>query len=154
AFAALVLSALLLLLRPLLRQDPRLCFWALGCVLATIPVCGTHPEDRVLTATSLGGAALLASLLLALWERRYPHVTPLAKAAGIALCAIHLGLAPLLFPLRTLVIDQFEVLMVRADPSIVRGAEARTKTVVLLNPPVDFFAVYFPSFRAARGVAM
>jgi hypothetical protein len=150
----LVLSALFMLLRPLLREDPRLRFWALGCVLATIPVCGTHPEDRVLSATSLGGAALVAGFLLALWEKSYPRRTPFVLAAGSALWLIHLVLAPLLLPLRTLVIDQFEVLMVRADPSIARGPEASRKTVILLNPPVDFFAVYFPSFRAARGVTM
>jgi len=74
--------------------------------------------------------------------------------AGPALVLIHLVFAPLLLPLRTLVIDQFEVLMQRADPSIVQGSEAAHKTVVLLNPPIDFFAVYFPSFRAARGATL
>jgi hypothetical protein len=161
----LVLGALLWLFWPLLRADARLRFWALGSLLATIPVCGTHPEDRVLSATSLGGAALVAAFLLALWERRLvllvrapgrerPRPRRAALAAGTGLVLIHLVLAPLLLPLRTLVIDQFEVLMERADPSIVQGAEAAHKTVVLLNPPIDFFAVYFPSFRAARGEAL
>jgi hypothetical protein len=161
----LVLGALLWLFWPLLRADARLRFWALGSLLATIPVCGTHPEDRVLSATSLGGAALVAAFLLALWERRLvllvrasgrerPRPRRAALLAGTALTLIHLVCAPLLLPLRTLVIDQFEVLMERADPSIVRGAEAAHKTVVLLNPPIDFFAVYFPSFRAARGEAL
>jgi hypothetical protein len=162
ALSLLVLGVLLWLLWPLLRADARLRFWALGSLLATIPVCGTHPEDRVLSATSLGGAALVAAFLLALWERRLvllvrvpgrerPRPRRAALAAGTGLVLIHLVCAPLLLPLRTLVIDQFEVLMERADPSIVQGAEAAHKTVVLLNPPIDFFAVYFPSFRAARG---
>lgn len=162
SLAVLVLGALLWVLWPLLRADARLRFWALGMLLATVPVCGTHPEDRVLSATALGGAALVAAFLLALWERRLvllarspgrelPRPRPAARAAGVALVGIHLVCAPLLLPLRTLVIDEFEVLMERADPSIAQGAEAARKTVVLLNPPIDFFAVYFPSFRAARG---
>jgi hypothetical protein len=149
--AGLVLGALCWLLWPLLRADARLRFWALGALLATIPVCGTHPEDRVLSATALGGAPLVAAFLLALWERRYPWTGQPVQLAGTALAVIHLVLAPLLLPLRTLVVDEFEVLMERADPSIAHGPDAARKTVVLINPPIDFFAVYFPSFRAAHG---
>jgi hypothetical protein len=152
--AGLVLGALAWLMRPLLREDPLLRFWALGCVLATIPVCGTHPEDRVLSATSLGGAALVASFLLALADGRYAQPSRWARRAGAALWITHGVLAPLLLPLRTLLIDQFEVLLVRADPSVVRGPAAAHTTVVLLNPPIDFFAVYFPSFRGARGIPL
>jgi hypothetical protein len=163
--AALVVGALLWVLWPLLRADRQLRFWALGTLLATIPVCGTHPEDRVLGATGLGGAALVAAFLLALWERRLvllvrsagrelPRPRRAAILAGSALSLIHLVFAPLLLPLRTLAIDQFEGVMESADPSIVQGPEAAHKTVVLLNPPIDFFAVYFPSFRAARGTTL
>jgi hypothetical protein len=149
-----LLTALFFVFRPLLRRDPVLRFWALGCVLSTIPVCATFPEDRLLTATALGGSPLIASVLLAVWERTYPRPSRWVSACSAALFVIHLALAPLLHVPRTLSIDQFDKLMLRADESIAHGAEAAEKTVVLLNPPFAPFAVYFLPFRAAHGVTL
>lgn len=152
ALAVCVLAGFVWLLRPLLQRHAALRFWLLGTVLATIPVCGTHPEDRVLTATSLGGAALLAEALRALARGVARGPAPLQRAAGYALLAIHILIAPLLLPLRTLAIVSMEELMLKSDDSIPHGAEARAQTVVLLNPPVDLFAVYLPAFRLSRGI--
>jgi hypothetical protein len=143
-----VIAGLILLFRPLLRRDPSLGFWALGSVLATIPVCGPYPEDRLLTATSLGAAALVAGFLIAVWEGRYPHPTRWVTGSAMALLAIHGVLAPVLLVPRILAIDGFESVLLRTDSAIAHGQ----KTVVLLNPPLAIFPVYLPTFRAAHRI--
>jgi hypothetical protein len=153
-FAWIVLLLLSWLFWPLLRSDARARFWALGSVLAAVPVCGTHPEDRVLTAASLGGAALVALFLSESAQQRLARPARLVAFAGLTLLAIHLVVAPILLPPRILAIDSMEHLLLDSDASIPSGPLARQKTVVLLNPPIDVFAVYLPSFRLARGVGM
>jgi hypothetical protein len=151
-FALTLLTGLAWLLWPLLRRDPTLRFWALGLVLATIPVCGTHPEDRVLTATGLGGSALVAQVLSALAQTRLPRAPGLQRFAARALLLIHLLIAPLLLPARTLAIVSMELVLLESDDTIPHGPAAADQTVVLLNPPVDLFAVYLPAFRLSRGI--
>jgi hypothetical protein len=153
-FALGALGALLWLLWPLLRREAHVRFWALGCVLAALPVCGTHPEDRVLTAASLGGAALVATFLSATLQGEVGRPSGVTTAAALALLVIHLVVAPLILPARILAIDSMERLMLASDGSIPRGPLASHQTVVLLNPPLDLFAVYLPPFRLARGIGM
>ncbi|HEX6241048.1 MAG TPA: hypothetical protein VFZ61_09145 [Polyangiales bacterium] len=137
---------------PLLRRQPTSRFWLLGTILATIPVCGTHPEDRVLTATSLGGSALLAELLIALSRGTARGPAGLQRAVGYGLLATHLVIAPLILPLRTLAIVSMEALLLESDASVPSGPAAAKQTVVLLNPPVDLLAVYLPPFRLSREI--
>jgi hypothetical protein len=153
SLAVCVLAGLVWLLLPLLRRQPTLRFWLIGTVLATIPVCGTHPEDRVLTATSLGGSALLAEAVRALARGVARGPLSLQRALGYALLGIHLLVAPLLLPLRTLAIVSMEELMLKSDASIPHGPASADQTAILLNPPVDLFAVYLPAFRLSRGMA-
>jgi hypothetical protein len=153
-FACVVLGLLGWLFLPVLRSDPRARFWALGALLAAVPVCGTHPEDRVLTAASLGGAALIATFLSASEQGAVTRPARVVAASGLTLLAIHLVVAPLLLPPRILAIDSMERLLLASDPTLPRGLAARHKTVVLLNPPLDLFAVYLPPFRLARGIGM
>lgn len=149
-FALLFLSWLLFLLRPLMRRHRLLSFWLVGTVLATVPVCGVHPEDRMLTATSLGAAQLLAALLLSLLDASHPVRTRAALITGGVLVAIHCVFAPMTLPLRSFDIYAMERMMTHSDKSIPGGPEAAEQTVVLVNPPVDVFAIYFPVYREKR----
>ena len=63
-FAVVFLGVLLLAMSPLLRRDQRARFWAMGMVLAAIPVSATLPSDRLLTFVGIGAAGLLAQF----WE--------------------------------------------------------------------------------------
>jgi hypothetical protein len=149
AFALGVLGVLGWLLSPLLRARPLLRFWLLGSLLATIPVCAVHPEDRMLTSTSLGAAALIAAFLMAIVEKTYARPSRPALGAAFALGAVHLLIAPLLLPVRSFDIFALGRLMAHSYESIPSGPEAEHQTVVLINPPVDVFAVYFPVYRSA-----
>jgi hypothetical protein len=153
-FAVLALGGLWLLLRPLLRAQAVLRFWLLGALLATVQACCVHPQDRMLTATSLGGAMLVSALLLSALERSYPRPSRAVTASMLALGLVHMVIAPLLLPLRHLDLYVMEQLTMRADRSVPSGPEVRQQTVILLNPPVDLMAVNFLLFRAAHHIPL
>jgi hypothetical protein len=148
------LGALWLLFRPLLRSSPVARFWALGCVLSTLPVCGTFPEDRLLTATALGGAGLLSMFLLALGGKTYPNPKRWTRAMGIAFIAIHAVLAPMVLTVRAQDIELVKAILDHADRSISREPQIADKTVIMLNPPINALGIFFPVFREAKGIAL
>lgn len=150
--AVLVLAATVLLLRPLYRRDPLVRFWLLGTLLATLPACAAIPNDRLLTATGVGGSWLIARYLAEVAEHTYPNERWFTRAAAAALIAVHALFSPLALPLRTKAIDGLEVLMRRADQSIPSDASIADRHVVLLNPPADPFPMYFAGFRQAQGI--
>jgi hypothetical protein len=152
--ALLVLSAVFVLVRPLLKRDKLIAFWALGSLLAALPACSTFPEDRLLCATSVGASALLAIFFMSVWDASYPNATRWVRVACGALAVLHLAIAPVMFVVRTLSIDTLNTLLERADSSVVSGTQAADKTVIFVNPPVALLAVYFPWFRGARGEAL
>ncbi len=84
AVAAVNSSHMNRLLWPLLRNDPRARFWALGTVLSLLPFTATMPMDRLVLFAGLGSSALLAALAYAKLERRWAHY------ARVALLALHL----------------------------------------------------------------
>jgi hypothetical protein len=60
AGAVLVLTAVGAILAPLLRRDPVARFWAVGQILAIVPICAAMPHDRYLFFVGLGAMGLLA----------------------------------------------------------------------------------------------
>jgi hypothetical protein len=149
-FAMCVIGLGFYLLRPLLREHRLLRFWALGSLLATIPMCGVHPEDRMLTATAFGATQLVASFLWALLDGSYARATRLSYVSAGALVLVHLVFAPVTLPLRAYDIYAIERMMLHADKSLPQGDEVKGKTLVIVNPPLDIFAVYWPLMRGAQ----
>lgn len=146
--AVLGLAALARLLWPLLRDSAEARFWALGSVLSTIPFCATFPADRLLVATSLGGAALLGQLLLLLFDAT--RTTRARRLLGYALVAVHCVLSPLYFAVRSRDLVLTERLLARADRSIANTPALADKTVIMLNPALCPLGTYFPVYRAAH----
>jgi hypothetical protein len=155
-FSCILLGLWLLwrLLWPLLCASAKARFWALGSALSTIPVCGVYPEDRLLTATSLGGAALLSMLLLSFCEGTYPNSRRWTRAACVALIAMHCVLAPAFLTVRSQDIKLLGVMLDRADASISRKPEIAHKTLILLNPPLSPLGIFFPLYRQAQGIRL
>ncbi|HJL15815.1 MAG TPA: hypothetical protein RMH99_09170 [Sandaracinaceae bacterium LLY-WYZ-13_1] len=58
--ALVVVAVALVALVPHLRRDRPARFWALGALLATVPVCATHPHPRLMLVAGLGVAGVLA----------------------------------------------------------------------------------------------
>jgi hypothetical protein len=129
-------------------------------LLSTLPVCGTFPADRLLVATSLGGAALLASLLHALFLE--PTSAPPVQAStaafrrklGVVLIAMNLGFAPLFLTVRARDIELTKQLLDYADRSISRASDIRHKTLLMVNPPLNALGLYFPVYREATGLPL
>jgi hypothetical protein len=150
--AGVVMVITVLLLRPLYQRDPLIRFWALGTFLSTLPACAAPPNDRLLTASGVGGAMLIARFIAANLERDYPYARRTANAATAGLIAVHALFSPFALPLRTLAIDGLEVLMRRADKTIPSDPGVTQREVVLINPPVDPMPIYFAGFRQAQGI--
>jgi hypothetical protein len=151
-FGVAAVALLGYLLWPLLKTDRVLRFWGLGALLATLPVCGASPTDRLLTATGIGAAALIATFLAAIADKTYPILSRprVAVAGGLAL--VHLGMAPVLLPLRTGAVDVMEGLIARAAASVPSDEAIRHKTLVIVNPPAEHFAAYFPLYRESHAI--
>jgi hypothetical protein len=155
---AVMLSVLLVMalaLWPLLRARPVARFFALGAVLSALPVCAQFPHDRLLLFVGVGGMGLIA-MLLAEWLQPSADLRSLlgrrAQRVVTYGCAVlHLGIAPLWLPLRVRAPLDGQRMIGTAERSIDDTAAVRTKTVVLMNPPVDAYAGYVPPMRAARG---
>jgi hypothetical protein len=91
--------ALAVLLAPLLRRDPVARFWALGQVLAVVPVCAAGAHDRYLLLVGLGAMALMAQAASGLLSGApwLPEPRPWRRAAGViagVLMAIHVVVSP------------------------------------------------------------
>jgi len=129
---------------PLLRRDRLSRFFALGLLLSTLPVCATFPADRLLWFTGIGAMGLLARFFT---ETR----SGWRRVAGWGLIGIHVVLAPPLLALRSRSMVTVERPLSLANDSIPKTPEIVDKTVVLINPPSDWFAGYIQATRAARG---
>lgn len=153
-----VLFGLYLLWRlfaPLLRASRELRFWALGMLLSALPVCGTFPADRLLVASSLGGAALLSSLLHKLFLEPSAERAPRwQRQLGIVLIAMNLCFAPAFLTVRARDIELTKNLLDYADRSLPRTQAITHKTLVMVNPPLNALGLYFPVYRAATGLPL
>lgn len=158
-FAAASALAVLALAHVLLVHDRVARFWMVGMVLSSCAVAASVPGERLLLVPSIGGAALLAKLLLALYDRlRAPGPTAgplspkLASAALLTLAVIH-GPASLAgLPARTLAMQVLGAATAQADAGISREPAVQGHDVVIVNAPFDALVSYLQAARIAAGV--
>jgi hypothetical protein len=155
--AIIFLAAAASLAAPLLRTDRTARFWALGSLLAIVPVCATFPMDRLLTFPGVGAAAVVAQFLAFVFGRgegaprdgwwRRPAV-----GLGWFLIAVHLILAPAVLPFRAAHPTGpgriGEALRVRSP----LPADVSQRTVVIVNAPSPIHACYLPVERELAGL--
>lgn len=150
--------AVLALGHVLLAHDRVARFWTAGMLLSACAVAASVPGERLLLVPSVGGAALIAAILRALWpwpERRARSEAPATpawhKAAFGALVLVHLVAAPLALPLRAAAMDLLDETLSRADRGVPESQELAAQTVVVLNAPFDVMISYLQVAREARG---
>jgi hypothetical protein len=136
ALALLSLAVFAAVLAPLWRRLPACRFWALGAVLSLLPVCATYPMERLLVFAGVGGMATVA-LVLADWlEGGLALLTRprrlLATAVVLGLVLVHVVLAPLLLPVRVLLVGYLAQMGDRLEASIPRDESIRGKSLVIL----------------------
>jgi len=85
---------------PLLRQKPEARFWALGMVLALVPLCAAFPMNRLLLFAGIGAFGLLSLLAFETGILgAEPTISGWRRPLARILVILHLLIAPLLFPL-------------------------------------------------------
>lgn len=156
--AAIFLAALAALVCPVLWRDKTARFWGLGMAGSAIPVCSTLPQDRLLFFVGVGAFGLIAQFV-SLQAGQASATASQAKgllsrgrtAAAFLLLLIHVPVAAIALPIRSyspMVMNQV-VQTIRSVPS---GLDIKGKTVVLVNPPSHFYAMYFAVLRANDGL--
>jgi hypothetical protein len=142
--AAVLLGVLVFAMAPLLRRDRLARFWALGMLLATVPVSATAPGDRLLTFAGIGAAGLLAQFWAFVFGKSDAPASDwwrvVARGTAWFLLFVHAVIAPIALPLRAgnplgpwWVEQRFYV---RSDWQ----APLAGKTVVVVNAPSPMHA--------------
>jgi len=119
---------------PLLRQKPEARFWALGMVLAMVPLCAAFPMNRLLLFAGIGAFGLLSLLASETGTLgAEPTISGWRRSMARILVVLHLWFAALLFPLSLLGFSNFGAYDEKiqnqfpADPSI------EQKTLIWIN---------------------
>ena len=120
-------------LAPLLKRRREARFWALGAVLAVVPLCATFPSNRVLFFVGLGGMGLVAMWLEGAWSRGGGSRGLLTRGVAIGLVVSHLVIAPLLLPFNTLAFRIFGEQVTAAILSL--PEELADRELVVVNAP-------------------
>lgn len=96
-----VVVVLVGLLAPALRARPAARFWALGMLGAAVPICASFPMDRLLLFMGVGAAGLLAEAVAHSGWLDGPMQGARWRRVGLGgLLVLHLGLSPLLLPVK------------------------------------------------------
>jgi hypothetical protein len=158
AIAGLNALIVLGLAHRLLARDPVARFWMIGMVLSSCAVAASVPGERLLLVPSIGGAALLAKLLLALHDglrasdrAALPLQRKLAELALIALLLVHGPVSIGGLPVRSAQLQVLDSAIARADAGIARDAGVGERDVVVVNAPFDVLVSYLQIGRIAAG---
>jgi len=153
-FAGLGALAVLGLAHVLLFRDPVARFWMIGMVLSSCAVAASVPGERLLLVPSIGGAALLAKLLLALYDGlrgeagALPLPRKLAAASLLVLAVVH-GPASLAgLPARAGSMSVLGAAVARADATL---DCSETVACVVVGTPFDVLVSYLQVGRIASG---
>jgi hypothetical protein len=137
--AAFVIAFLI----PQVRRDPIARFFALGAAFCIVPICSTFASDRLLWFVGIGAMALIAQFLTS------GPFSPIGRIGFAVILIIHVVLAPPLLVNRSRSMDTVDLPLKRGDESLPRTPDTAHRTVVLVNPPADFYSGYLPIRRAA-----
>lgn len=143
--ASLTVAVVVWLLLPFIREDRMCRFWALGMILALVPLAATFPSDRLLLFVGLGACALLARLIDA-WVRE-PSASRVRSVVTGCFAALHLVAAPLLLPFRAGQMELFAVAHEKGETGIPTEAAIAGRTVVIVAAPTLLFANYIQAER-------
>jgi hypothetical protein len=158
--AAISCGATLWFAWPSLRTSRPARFWGAGAVLSAVPMAATQPSDRLLTLIGVGALPVLAQaihdslqhnqLATAGVNARSLPVRVRARFA-VALCALHLLVAPLLLPITALGTALLDGVIQTAERSLPMDARTREQTVFVAAVPDSAFMSYLPVMRSVNG---
>ncbi|RTL25497.1 MAG: hypothetical protein EKK47_23310 [Burkholderiales bacterium] len=140
-----------------LWAKPQVRFYALGALLALVPVCAINPADRLLLNSEIGMSALLAALFhqVAVNRHRYKGWPAFGIKSVVALLVmIHLVVFPLTTLISPVVTDRTVSSSSISEPLSIPDEAARPNVhAILINPPAPFLLFYYPLVRSYFGKA-
>ncbi len=153
AMSFTILAVLGVLFWTLSRRDRRARFFAVGMLLAVVPVCSTFPSNRLLLMASLGGLGLVALWLDALWRKALaPGGWRRPAQLGVALLlAVHVVIAPLSIQAAMQNMKGLGVVVERAASSLPADEAVSEQWVVIVNTPTAFVSGFGPVLQALDG---
>jgi len=110
-------------------------FAAMGMILSLLPACATFPSDRTLLFAGLGASILLAHAL----GRAANRESRAARVLGAVWVTLHLVVAPLLLPLRSLTMTAYHNRVARAAESAYALVKSADERLVVVNAPDYYF---------------
>jgi hypothetical protein len=150
------LTVVAVALAPLVRRDRVARFWALGMLLAVVPLCATAPSDRLLGFVGIGGMGLLAQFIASIADRTEWSVAPTwRRRLNLVLCAfllvIHFVFAPIGLLAAPKNVARFGEVLARAAASLPSDPAVARQWVLVVNVPTNFVAIYGPLLQLMRG---
>ena len=139
-FGVSVMAILFVLLRPILREEPTARFFALGMILAVVPITAGYPNDRLLFFVGLGAMGLLALLLVRLFDRK--RTATVGRLVGWALVVVHVVIAAPLQVLMSASMASQEPLYAAAPRSLPDDTQLASQRLVVVNQPSFFYGQY------------
>lgn len=140
-----------------LWAKPQVRFYALGALLALVPVCAINPADRLLLNSEIGMSAVLAALFhqVAVNRHRYKGWPAFGVKSVVALLVmIHLVIFPLTTLVSPVVTDRTVSSSSISEPLSIPDEAARPNVhAILINPPAPFLLFYYPLVRSYFGKA-
>ncbi len=145
-----MLAGITVVLWPVIKRDAVTRFWALGMVLALLPVCATFPDNRLLIFAGLGAMGLLARLLAAWFQKASWLPESRVWRAGahvltVIFILVHFIAAPLLLPIESQGVSRMSDITLESPLLDLSSKTAiRGKTLVFMNPPFPFTVAHIP----------
>lgn len=140
-------AALVVLAALALRHGPVARFAFTGMLLSLVPAAATAPSDRTLFLSGLGAALCLAAVLARAAEGAARWLVALALPIGV----LHLVVAPVLLPWRTLSMSRFHERVARASESAYANVISGDELVVALGAPDHYFCSLLRPLRRHLG---
>ena len=146
-FCALGLAALWPVCKPWLMRDAHTRFWAVGMVLAAIPVCASLPGERLLLTLGIGASPLLARLCRQFAEQTRAQQRPIVAVVVV----LHVFASPLGLPLKAAAFEPVARAIDRLDADVPRSSQLPQQSLIIINSPVTVLSSYAQLVRAVRG---
>ncbi len=144
---------------PLLARNRLARFWTLGMILSVLPACSAFADDRLLLFVGLGGMGLLAQFLGGLkegapWRPASKRWNRLARISGCLLIAVHVVVAPLMFPLSALAMRILGESVKKFVSTLPDDPRFENQTVILVNSPAWLYDVAVIQVRHYQGKSL
>jgi hypothetical protein len=149
-----VVGVVAVALAPLVRSDPVSRFFALGQVLALVPIAGASPTDRYTMFVGFGVMGLIGRFVYQAFDRRSvlaavsPGRAPMMGAACV-LAILHLVVAPSRLAREAATFPGDSGAVLRTVDQLTPRPEAQR--MVIVNPPDATFVIPALLMRAMRG---